>query len=223
MGTITIGTIITRASNTLYDETQVQWPEDELLDYAAAGINAIVAAKPDAYIVSESFALANDTKQEIPPAGIQLIDVVRNVGGRQIRHHDRTPFDRFPDNWHDQTGTEVKHFMHDKRDPRRFYVWPRVASGSVELVYAAHPPRIDDTADLFPLDDLYETALHNYIVGYAYAKSTKRGDMNRANAYFTMFANSIGIKSQVQMAFAPLPPDDASNTIKDEGLPIGTR
>lgn len=221
MGTITIGTIVSRASITLYDETQVQWPETELVDYASAGINAIVAAKPDAYIVSEVFPLANDTKQEIPASGIQLIDVVRNVGGRQISQRDRTPFDHFGPNWHSDTGAEVKHFMHDKRDPRHFYVWPKVASGSVELVYAAHPPRIDAITDLLPIDDLYEGALHNYIVGYAYAKSTKRGDMNRANAYFTMFANSIGIKSQVQMAFAPLPPDDTP--MREEGLPTGTR
>ena len=127
MGTLTVSAIVTRAQKTLYDETGVQWPLTELYDYAAAAINAIVANKPDVYVQSKDVTLVEDTKQEIPSSGIQLIDVVRNTSGGQIRQIDRNHFDHLDIDWHTVTGDKVQHFSHDKRDPRRYYVYPKPA------------------------------------------------------------------------------------------------
>lgn len=219
--TIAASVVIRRAQKTLFDETGVMWPEDELLDYLNAGVNAICANKPDAFVKNEIVALAPDSKQTIPAGGIQLLDVIRNAGGRAIRQTDRNHLDHSNPEWHNDVGSSVKHFMHDKRDPKRFYVWPRVAGGSVELSYAAHPPRMASLTSPIPVDDLYETPLHHFVCGNAYAKNSKRGDLNKANAYFTMFVNAIGAKRQVQLAFSPLTPDEAQG--REATLPADTR
>lgn len=215
MGTIAASVILNRAAKTLLDETGVVWNPAELLDYLNAGITAIVAAKPDAFTVNAPFPLVAGTKQSIPASGIQILDVIRNLGaggatpGGVIRQAERTALDHADPQWHTATGTEVLHFMTDRRDPRVFYVYPARTSlpWSVELLYASHPPRISAPNEILPIDDLYESPLHAYVCGYAYAKNTKRQDVGKMNGYMTMFANSIGVKSQVQFAFAPTPAD----------------
>lgn len=214
MGTIAVSVILNRASKTLLDETNVAWADTELLDYLRAGINAIVANKPDASVKNVAFLVVAGSKQTIPNDGIQQLDVVRNLGasgntpGKVIRQVERTALDHSDPDWHLKTGPEVLHFCSDKRDPRTFYLYPaRVPPWSIELVYVAHPARIENENSILPIDDLYENPLHAFVVAHAYAKNTKRQDLNKFQAYMAIFAQSIGAKTQVQFAFAPVPAD----------------
>ena len=211
---VLLSTVIDRAEKILYDETNVRWAANELVDYANAGIQAIVANKPDAYSLVVNYALTpNSSKQTIPADGLQFLDIVRVVGGGAIRHIERNHLDHTDPDWHTVLGAP-KHYMHDPRVPDTFWVYPVPSSStSVELAYAG-TPAIITINQAIPLDDIYQNALCWWIVGMAYAKNTTRGDMNKANAYFTLFANSIGAKTQVQAAFTPLPPDESQGTNK---------
>lgn len=216
MGTITVGRIVDRAKINLLDETGVQWAPAELLDHVNSGMNAIVQYKPDAYVVNASLATVAGSKQTLPADGILLLDVIRNMGsggstpGKAVRQIDRNHLDHSNPDWHTTTGSAVLHFMYDKRDPKNFYIYPYVGSSwRLEVSYSAHPPAVDDVADTLPLDDLYEVPLYYWVMASCYSKNSKRGDMNKLNAYMTMFMNSIGMKTETQMAFSPLPPDEA--------------
>ncbi|MBA4285466.1 MAG: hypothetical protein C0434_08045 [Xanthomonadaceae bacterium] len=212
MGTIAASVILNRAAKTLLDETGVTWQPSELLDYLRAGINAVFLFKQDCSTRNVPHALAAGSKQAIPQDGTQALDVVRNLGpagatpGAAIRQVERETLDRDDPNWHTATGPQVLHVTFDKRDPRTFYVYPRPPGAwSVELVYAAHPQRIESASDVLPIDDLYETPLHAYVVAYAYFKNAKRGDVAKSQAYLGMFTQMIGAKSAAQFQFAPLP------------------
>lgn len=214
MGTITAATVLNRAAKTLLDETGVTWARTELLDYLNAAITAIVAAKPDVYTLNQPFTLAAGSKQQLPLGGIQILDCVRNLGangttpGTVIRQVERSALDHSNPEWHVELGQKVLHFVADKRDPRTFYIYPTVSGAwNIELVFAAHPPRITVDTTVLPIDDLYENPLHAYVVGYAYAKNSKRQDLNKMQGYMAIFAQSIGTKSQVQFAIAPVPAD----------------
>lgn len=221
MGTIACSVILNRAAKTLFDETGVRWTPVELLDYLNAGIAAVIAAKPDAGSVSEPFELDPGSRQEIPPEFSQFLGVVRNLGGdgltpgKAIRQIERNELDHSNPDWHTATGSAVLHYTHDKRLPREFYVFP-ATSGFVELQGVKRPAAVTDAAYELPIDDLYESPLHNWVVAYAYAKSSKSGDMNRASAYLTLFANALGLKSQMQFSFAPKDPDVAAKTGEDD-------
>lgn len=217
MGTIPASRVLSRAATTLFDESGVRWSEPELLDYLNAGISAVIAAKPDAASTTVPLQLQPGTLQTIPEHWIQLLGVVRNLGadglhpGRVVRQIERAELDNHDPDWHRKVGSEVHHFVSDARLPREFYVFP-AAAGWVEVQAVVHPGDVHYPEEIIPLDDIYENPLHNWVVGYAYAKSTKSGDLGKSMAYLTLFSNALGLRMQRQLSFAPPDPDVATKT-----------
>ncbi len=221
---ITATAVLDRAEKTLLDETNVQWARAELLDYLNAGARFVCLHKPDAYIRNEAILLTtSETRHELPAGGYQLIDIIRNMGaggvtiGGAIRQIERNHLDHTNIDWHTVTDTKVQHFMFDKRDPKVFWTYPRVTSTHyVQASFSAVPDAVlDNSSDVIPIDDVYETPLYYFVLAMAYIKNSKRGDINKGNAYFTMFANSLGIKSSVQKMFDPIPPESDENPARE--------
>ncbi|HEU0198093.1 MAG TPA: DUF6682 family protein [Nevskiaceae bacterium] len=214
MATITGDTILTRASKTLLDETNVYWATAELLDYLASGITDIVAHKPDAYVQRKTLTLAAGVTQEIPADGVQFLDAYTNGNGDAVWQIARNLLDHSNQQWRSQTpSANVTHYMADKRDPKHFMVYPpATTTATLEILYAAVPARYTDSTAVIPIDDLYDAPLHNWVVAYALAKNSSRGDLNKASAYLTLYYNAINARSQVQFAFAPLVADEAQGS-----------
>lgn len=205
MGTILASAIIDRAEKTLLDESNVQWSAAELLDYLNAGVAAVVAVKPDVYVLNAAFTMAAGAKQVVPAGGLQVLDVVRNTSSKKaIRFIDRSFLDQMDPDWQATTGSNVLHYTSDSRDPKTFYVYPGPAGGAaqVDLVYAAVPAAIT-SGTAIPLDDIYQNALYNFILAHAYAKNAKRGDTAKYDSYMQRFYNEIGTRSPVQAQASP--------------------
>ena len=81
------------------------------------------------------------TRQSLPPDGVQLLDVVRNLPGRAVRIVMREILDAQLPDWHsDAATTVVKHFCYSEQNLKTFYVYPpNTGTGTVELVYSAAP------------------------------------------------------------------------------------
>lgn len=218
MGTIQCKVILDRADKTLFDETNVHWSSAELLDYLNAGITATVANKPDAYTQRGNITLVSGTVQTVPAGGTQILDVLRNAAGRAITQKDRNSIDHSNETWHAQAETaSILHWCYDDRDPESFLVFPpALAATTVYGRWSARPTRIAAETDTFPLPDIYESALHFWVVGMALLRTSKRGDMNKGQAWLTLWANSIGARNQIQSMFAPLPPEDTADSRRAE-------
>lgn len=215
MATITGTNIVERAAIVLQDTTGVRWPQtEELLLWLNDGQREIVLRKPDAYAQNEVVALVAGTKQSIPAAGIQLLDVIRNMGtggstpGRAITRIDREILDEQRPNWHTETASaETKHFTFDTRDPKRFYVYPpqHATPGRVEIVYASSPTNLLALGSTISLDDIYSGPLLDYILYRAYSKDADLTPSapQRAVAHYNAFLSALGAKSQVEQAVNP--------------------
>lgn len=207
MANIIAKDIIDRAEIILQDITNTRWTADELLGWLNDSQREVVLHKPDANPTNESMALDAETKQTIPAGGMQLIEVVRNMGtdgnspGRAIRLIDRKILDEQRPDWHSETAaSEIKHYCFDERDPRNFYVYPPAdGTTEVELVYSSAPDNIADDfdslgdADTITLDNIYANALLDYIIYRAYLKDAEyaANDAKAQNAYRT-FLQSVG-------------------------------
>jgi len=218
--TILAQTIIDRAEATLLDSTNVLWSAAELLDYLNAGVAAIAASKPDVSVTTTNVTLTSGTpKQSLPADGIQLLDVIRNTSApyTAIRQIERNHLNHIDVDWANTTGSAVKHFVYDKRNPKIFWVYPTPSTGfQIEIVYASVPTRLTLVSQNIPVDDIYENALYFFVLALAYAKNAKRGDLFKAQAYFSAFANSIGVR-QVQYAFSPTTPVENPTGDKKQG------
>jgi hypothetical protein len=205
MPTITVDSILARAGVLLQDITNVRWPLSELLDWLNDGQRDIVLKKPNASVKNVAFALASGTKQTLPADAVQLIDVVRNVPGSVVRIVAREILDAQLPNWHGAAAqTVVQHYCYSELDLRHFYVYPpNTGTGNVEVIYSAAPVNAAQ-GGVISLDDLYQSALLDYILYRAFSKDAEyAADPARANAYYLAFANALGLKVQSEMGTSP--------------------
>ena len=208
-GTLQAQHILSRVRNILQDNTGVRWTDGEMFDYLSDAQREIANIRPDATATHSNVQLTTGTEQTIPTDGLRLIKVVRNMSGtatdatgaRTIRIVDVDAINTTEPNWHDPTvagdavhGTEVKHYIFDLKDPRKFYVYPGVAGNAyVEVVYSKNPTSIGAATDVIQVDDIYANALINFVLYRAYLKDAEyAGNQQRAGTYFQLFTQSLG-------------------------------
>ena len=214
MATIQVNAIISRAATLIQDATNVRWPLAELLDWLNDGQREIVLLKPQSSVKNISVQLtANSTKQALPADGIMLIDVLRNMGptgstpGAAIRVVTREVLDAQIPTWHSDANKAgvVMHFMFDARDPKNYYVYPKAPAEAayVELIYSASPTNCT-AGDVIQIDDIYGNALLDYVLYRAYSKDADYAqNANLAVGHYTAFSNSLGVKTQNEVAQNP--------------------
>jgi hypothetical protein len=205
MATITAQSIIDKAETLLLDTTNVRWPVAELLGWLNDGQRHIVSLRPDANPVFANVTLVSGTKQSIPSDGYQLLEVVRNMGangatpGRAIRRSTLKVLNTQAPEWHAETAsTTVEHYMADPRWPKVFFVYPPATAGrQVEVVYSKPPTDVPTVSDVISLDDIYATALLDYVLYRAYSKDYEvPSSAERAVAHYQAYEAGLGMKAQ---------------------------
>lgn len=158
--------------------------------------------------------MLDGTSPSAAVAGVQLLDVVRNMGadgltpGKAVRKIDRDTLDAMNPDWHTTTGTPVRSVVFNKDTPRVFYVSPAVPSSPaawMEISYAAKPAAIpnggapgseiyansgSDTTKI-QLDDVFADDLVNYCVAWLSYQDGKNADPRKAERYGAMFMASL--------------------------------
>lgn len=215
MATTKVVDILDRAAIILQDNTNVRFPNDELLKFFNDAQKEVVLHRPDAKMVNTSYACVDGSKQTLPSAALRLIEVVRNVGGRAITQVQRRILDETLPNWHETAaGTnKIEHFVYDPADPKNFYVYPKGASGthSLEIVYSSAPSEISVSnfatdVQVISLDDVYANCILDYVLYRSYQKDSEfAGNAQRAMMHYQSFANALGVKTQADGATTPVP------------------
>lgn len=210
--TVAVADITSRASRTLFDQTQVRWPVAELVDYVTDAQRQIVFYRPDANAVTASLPLAlNSSRQAVPTGGSRLLRVVRNMGangstpGLAIREAARLALDSELPDWHTKTGSYIEHYVFDNQNPKVFYVYPNVtAAHQIEIVYSAVPAAVEAGGNL-ALGDEYANAVLDWVLYRCFLKdSTYAGNAARAQLHLQSFGNDLGVnlKSSFSAAIA---------------------
>lgn len=211
MGTVTVQSILDRAVVILQDTTNVRWPLTELLPWVTDATREIVIFKPSAFPKNESMLLSAGTKQTIPSTGVQLLDVVRNMGtggntpGKAIRLIEREVLDAGSPDWHSSTAsTTTRHYTYEENDPKTFYVWPPATGTSyAEIVYSAAPPAAVLGGTL-AIDDIYQGAVLDYVLYRAYQKDAEyAADPQRAASHYQAFVTAVGGREKAEKTQTP--------------------
>lgn len=222
MGTLTGTNIIDRARYVLQDSSGVRWTDAELLDYINDGQREITNLKPEAKATHLNVQLSTGTEQSLPSGGLRLIKVNRNVsstasdatGGKAIRIIEEDLLNSIEPDWHDPTvtgssahGAIIKNYVFDSDDPKKFYVYPGVKSGSnayVEVIYSALPTDLSAVSDTIDIDDIYVNALLNFVLYRSYLKDAEyAGNQQRAGTHYQVFVNSLGSGGSADLMMDP--------------------
>lgn len=215
-----------RAQRIMLDETGVRWPLPELCMWLNDAQREVVLQKPNALSRTVVMQLEQGTYQALPGGYLKLLRVVRNItaetpfrqGGRAVRIVSREILDTQSPSWHDGSVTPfkraVKHVCFDEQDQRAFYVYPgNDGTGAVELVVSVLPAVVKATGDELEIDsyrvpldlpEVYTNALLDFILYRAYAKDAQfAGSAERAVLHYQQFANSLGMKVQLDAQLSP--------------------
>lgn len=217
---LTAANVLARASAIIQDQTNVRWPEAELLNWLNDGRREICIARPDLYATISVVSLAAGTKQQIPADGARFLDAYRNMAadglapGAAVRPTEREILDAQLPDWHTATAAITKHFMFDERVPRFFYVYPpAVANAKLEIAYSQTPTDITVTTTPLTQEDIYTGALVDYICYRCFNKDASyAGNISRAAAHYSQFQNAIGAGDARDLSSSP-------NTARIDGVP----
>lgn len=152
---------------------------------------------------------ANNTKQSLPSGTPGLLEIVRNMGttgtdpGAPVRVTTRELLDAHVPTWHsDPVADEIEHFVTDPRDPRTFYVYPRPSGAlQVEAIVRTIPAAVTSTGATLALDDLYESALVDYVLYRAFLKDAEfAGNKARADSHYAAFTNAVAGRKAIDTA-----------------------
>jgi hypothetical protein len=216
--TTTAQSIVLRAQVVLQDETGTRWSANELVRHLNDGQREIARLRPDSTATTLTHTLTTGFKQDLPSTSQALIDIHSNVSGtkRRITKVDMVQLDAVSPDWRNQAGgTEIRHFMHDLREPRVFYVYPPVSSGvQVEMAVSAYPTDVGTptapgllattvTGNISVQDHWAETLL-NFVLFKAYSKDAEYGgNANLAAGYLSLFNTAMGTQLQSTSTVAP--------------------
>lgn len=216
MGTILAKSLITRTAKSLNDVQGVRWTPGDLLDYLNAAQREIGIYRPDAITVVEALALILGAQQSLPAGGVRFVDALNNAGnnglvaGPSVRMLDREELDVVAGaNWRGSTAAnDVENVIFDGRYPTYFYVYPPNTGGRyLNVAYQKTPVdctvngvngAVVDTA--IALNDIYESALLDYMLHKAYLKDTEARDNSKAAQFYQWFLNRLGLKTQADKA-----------------------
>lgn len=207
MGTVACSVVIDSAGILLQDVAHERWPQDELMKWLNAGQSEAVIYKPNIYVNSVSATLVQGTKQQLPVDGLSLVDIPRNTDGNVITVIPRSSLDAQDPGWHLQknASSTALHYCYSELDPKRFYVYPASpGTNKVDLVYNAIPPTVRIT-DPIAIDDIYVSALVDYVIYRAFSKDSEFAPPSGESAaqHYANFQNAIRGKAGGEAATDP--------------------
>ncbi len=208
--------IIRRVVDIAQDVASVRWTVQELVRWLNDGQREIAIQRPDLVAAPTVITLVSGTRQTLPATAFKLIDIVNNVSNkRAVRQIEREPLDEINPDWHNSTESAViSQYMYDIRTPREFYVYPPAQAGAaLNTTCAIYPVDIAEPSSgsdytavsgNISIIDLVAAALVDYILYRAYAKDSEyAGNIERAAAHYTAFANLLGVELKATSIAAP--------------------
>jgi hypothetical protein len=220
MGLITGTALAAKAATILNDPTNTRWTTTELLGWINTAQKEIAVFKPTASVVNANIATVIGTKQQLPtssPVGLQLIEVIRNMGtgstpGKAITKISRDVIDQVIPDWHAipaRSSLSVVHHVYDAKgsaDPKVFYVYPPLTAATqfLEVSMGVVPADLAAIGSAISIDDIYESPLIDYILYRAFSKdSANPSNASRAAGHQTAYMNAIGGKVAAESTYTP--------------------
>lgn len=195
--------VITRAGYLLNDIENITYTVDELVLWAYDGAAAILRARPPAGTETEEVTLSAGALQQLSGNAIQMLDIVRVVGGRPIERTSRHQLDAWEPDWYEEEQTsDLIHYTYDERKPTQFYVYPPAAAGTVvEALVVRLPDPFTAQANI-PLGPEYIDPLTSYVVHRAISKDSEYADTQLAVMFYQQFSQALGTQNESQQTIS---------------------
>ena len=205
--TILASAIIANCRTILLDPAPgTTWLDADLLTMLNQAERFACNLRPELYTARAAIAMATGIHQTLPAGGNVLMRLDENATSkRRCRLVDSALLDAALATWPATAeATDVVEYAIDAKDRKRFVVYPpNNGTGSVVALYGRTPAALAAVGNAINLDDIYEMALQNFVLGQAYSANTKRQDLAKAGSYATMCEKALGVNAQSTVAVLP--------------------
>lgn len=169
-----------------------RFSDTDLLGYVNQAVKRACVVRPDLFITSEDITpTANQVEQTLDSSITRIMEVHRVVGGGAIGEVDKETMDRSYPNWTTDTASAPVNWMRHPRNPRKYFLYPRPATGtqiSVEYVKVPSDYAVGATIDL---PDSYKTALIDCVVFLAEVVDNEHVMTERAKEFYSSFMQQL--------------------------------
>ena len=211
MPTTTVGFCVNMAERKILDESNDDYSEQNLVDLYNLAIKEIVNLVPSASSETRTWKLSATTKQMIPADGVNLVDVIMNMGangqvpGAAIRETTLKIMKTLLPGWEaDSPSAVTEHYLRIPESKTAFFVYPKSDGTNWIMadVTVLPAPVLWDAGDVWKIavigiDDTYSHAIINGMVYIAYDDdSDMPGNTPRSQIYYTRFLQDLGLRDQ---------------------------
>lgn len=191
--------VITEARRLIQDtKTPYRYSDAVMLGFVNQTLKRMVMLRPDLFAVIADFSTtANTVLQSCPADSTRLIEIFQVKDGNAITEVNRETLDRTVPNWQNDTAGQPVNFMRHVRNPNRFFLYPRPASG-VQLVgeYAQTPPDYTLDQEVTYPTDAYFPAVVDGVVFLAESIDNEHVNSGRAKLFQDSFVQALGVALQ---------------------------
>ena len=214
----TVGHILTHVSGQLSDQRQgkqfTRWTRADLAEYLNEALREIGAYRPEAFAVTDTYALSPGSLQQLPQNAVLEAIVANPDGSPAVKSDDKLmkafgayarciPKVRFVNG---RPSYSVKSYAVDSDNNRLFYVSPPVPAGIAVSVKATvntleNKYTLADWDAPVTIQDKFYNNIIDYMMARAYQKDTEsQVSQRQAQTLLNLFYQIMGAKYKIDAA-----------------------
>lgn len=188
-------TVIAQVRQLVQDtRTPYRYSDTMLLGFVNQALKRIVPFRPDIFTTIEPVTVtAGSVLQSLPASAVRLVEVFQVVGGGAVTEVNRETLDQMYPAWVSEDAGQPVNFMRHPRNPTKFFLYPRPASGTqllIEYVETPYDHGMGETITVVP--ESFFTAIIDCVVFLAESIDNEHVNSGRAKLFYDAFTEALG-------------------------------
>jgi hypothetical protein len=191
---VTPSEVISEARSIISDtRVTYRYSDVVMLGFVNQTLKRIVSFRPDIFsYIGTISTTANTVLQSLPADAVRLVEIFQVTDGNAVTEVNRETLDQMYPEWVSETAGTPVNFMRHPRNPNKYFLYPRPASG-VTLVgeYIQAPPTytLNQTITLVP--DSFFPIIVDGTVFLAESVDNEHVNNGRAKLFYETFLAGI--------------------------------
>lgn len=193
--------IVNRVARELIDKNFTRWTKETHLTNLNDAISAILIIRPDLGRTTKTETVAaGQFKVTLPDTAYKLLSV-NHADNYALQFVDIYRLNNNYPDWRTRTAVTPLNWTRNDNDESCFFIFPApTAEISVEYDYADKVSVTNVDTDAFPLEDIYELMVFDYMMYRAYSKDGQNeSEQSKASAHFQAFQLALTGKTQTDV------------------------
>ena len=188
--------VIIEARQILQDvRGKTRYSDDVMVTSVNQAIRRMLLARPDLFSeYGEIPTQSNVAIQSLPSGSIRLIEIYQVKDGDSVTEVDRQTLDRGTPNWMSQRAGVPRNYIRHKRNPNKFFLYPRPTPNIVLMgEYAKTPEKFGFTDSIDVLPDGYSPVLVDGVVFICSSIDDQHVNSGRVDMFYKKFMSGLGV------------------------------